>query len=574
MKLPLLGGTYKSDSVAIDDERTINWYPEINPNTDEINLLPTPGLTLLTTVGTGPIRGMLSAIKPVSGREILWVVSNDTIWKVQASSSSSVTTSTSAGVFSSSQGVIVSTEGDFEFAMFADGTGLPRTLYYGGSGGDDTSTPMATFIEGCKFIVSFDARGIAASKNQIGAAGSTPGRFYVSDKGNYTISGWQSNYFATAERGPDKLESIIVNQREIWLLGEFTTEIWWNSGNPTFLFEPIQSGFIEYGIDAAYSAAKIENSVIWLAKTKYGNKIVVASQGFSPIRISTHAIESTISGYATTSDAFAYTYQYNGHFFYILTFPTADATFVYDFSTKRWHERSSWGLGRHRSSCYVFYKGRHLVGDYQNGNIYILDHNAYKEQTNPILRTRESYYFSKNRKNLAFHKTEIEIEPGVGNSDVAEPYIYVDWSDDLGTTYVGKSVPVFQITCGLSATFATVVTQASHSFTLSDVIRITGTIVPTGAQDLNNEFTVTQVDSATQFRISISATSTATFTWSAGMVGLSRYFSSMGTSTNKTQRVIRWRNGISRKRKIRIRSCEKAKPVLVNGYLDIDEGQS
>ena len=41
------------------------------------------------------------------------------------------------------------------------------------------------------------------------------------------------------------------------------------------------------------------------------------------------------------SDARAFTYQKDGHHFYVLTFPTGNKTFVFDASTSLWHERNA-----------------------------------------------------------------------------------------------------------------------------------------------------------------------------------------------------------------------------------------
>src|SRR5205823_3197922 len=53
--------------------------------------------------------------------------------------------------------------------------------------------------------------------------------------------------FATAEGSPDLLISLIVNQREIWLFGENSTEVFFDSGNALFPFQRIQGAFIELG---------------------------------------------------------------------------------------------------------------------------------------------------------------------------------------------------------------------------------------------------------------------------------------------------------------------------------------
>ena len=100
------------------------------------------------------------------------------------------------------------------------------------------------------------------------------------------------------------------------------------------------------------------------------------------MRISTHAIEWQIQQYGDISDAIAYTYQQDGHSFYVLTFPTAQATWVYDVAAQAWHERASFSNGdfsRHRSNCQMFFNNEVIVGDFQNGNLYAFDLEVYAD---------------------------------------------------------------------------------------------------------------------------------------------------------------------------------------------------
>lgn len=166
-------------------------------------------------------------------------------------------------------------------------------------------------------------------------------------------------------------------------------------------------------------------------------------QGYTPVRISTHAVEFAIQGYSDVSDAFAYSYQAEGHSFYVLTFPAGNATWVYDVSTQLWHERAyrdptTGALGRHRSNCHMYFGGEHVVGDYENGNIYALDLDCYTDNGNilPAIRAAghvadSDYMF------LYWHSMQVDIEAGVGlvTGQGIAPVIMLDWSDDGGHTW-------------------------------------------------------------------------------------------------------------------------------------------
>ena len=58
-----------------------------------------------------------------------------------------------------------------------------------------------------------------------------------------------------------------------------------------------------------------------------------------------------------------------GHAFYVLVFPTADKTWVYDITTGHWHQwmwlDTNGDEHRHRANCYALVAGVPVVGDWQ-----------------------------------------------------------------------------------------------------------------------------------------------------------------------------------------------------------------
>jgi hypothetical protein len=146
--------------------------------------------------------------------------------------------------------------------------------------------------------------------------------------------------FATAEGSPDNTVAVLVDHRELWIFGEKTTEVYWNSGNADFPFERIQGAFIENGCLAPHAARRWTTRSSGSGATTRARRWCGAPNGYTPLRISNHKVEFAIQGYGDISDAFAYCYQDEGHSFYVLTFPSADKTWVFDASTNEWHERS------------------------------------------------------------------------------------------------------------------------------------------------------------------------------------------------------------------------------------------
>jgi hypothetical protein len=278
--------------------------------------------------------------------------------------------------------------------------------------------------------------------------------------------------FASAEGNPDNIVSMIVDHREIWLFGTNSVEVWYDAGLAGFPYQRIQGAFNEIGCAATYSVAKLDNGLFWLGADARGQGIVYRSNGYTGQRISTHAIEYAIAQYGDISDAIGYTYQQEGHSFYVLIFPTANTTWVYDAATQAWHERAGWVNGeftRHRSNCQMAFNNEIVVGDFENGNIYAFDLDVYADngEIQKWLRTWRALPTGQNNlKRTAHHSLQLDAQTGhymapVGGSDLLiteggdniiteagvylaatitevinpEPQFMLRWSDDGGHTW-------------------------------------------------------------------------------------------------------------------------------------------
>jgi hypothetical protein len=260
-----------------------------------------------------------------------------------------------------------------------------------------------------------------------------------------------------------------VDHSEVWLFGTNSVEVWYNSGNADFPLQRIQGAFNEIGCAATFSVAKLDNGLFWLGADARGKGIVYRANGYTGQRVSTHAVEWQIQQYENISDAVAYTYQMDGHAFYVLTFPSANATWVYDVSTGTWHERAGWYNGqqtRQRGHMMMAFDGQICVGDYQNGNIYAYSLDVYADYDRPqrwVRSWRALPTGQNNLKRTAHHALQLDIETGVallrGTSgpiftesgdllitengitlqtegvDDREPRIMLRWSDDGGHTW-------------------------------------------------------------------------------------------------------------------------------------------
>ncbi len=180
------------------------------------------------------------------------------------------------------------------------------------------------------------------------------GRFIYSDL--YDASTENPFNFATAEGSPDDLLAVLADRRELWMFGEWSTEIWFNAGGKDLPFQRFQGGFIEMGIAAPLTAQQFDNSIAWLAQDRRGGLTVVrAGEGFQPQMISTEQINVQLNKAAEyVFNAFAQVIRWEGHEFYCLTIPgnygketmgitdePTPVTFVYDSNSKEWFKWKS-----------------------------------------------------------------------------------------------------------------------------------------------------------------------------------------------------------------------------------------
>jgi hypothetical protein len=263
-------------------------------------------------------------------------------------------------------------------------------------------------------------------------------KFYVSDLKGFNID---TLSFTSAEGAPDVIVGLISNQRDLWVFGERSIEVYTNTGNADFPFERIPGGFLEVGCAAGYSVAKIDGTILWLGRSNEGQGQVFAARGMTPQRVSTHAIEQAIASYSNPSTATAYTYESKGHKFYVLNFD--EATWVYDLSTGLWHERaytSEGNLVRHRAGtcAYSSKAGVHLVGDHQNNKLYVMRDGYYLDDEDPITRLRSTPHVSSGLDRVFCPKFQVDMDVGVGldgGGQGSDPQVMLDWSDDGGHTW-------------------------------------------------------------------------------------------------------------------------------------------
>ena len=418
-QIPFVGAAYQERSANLDCEACINLYPVMGESGTAKSvraLYGTPGTRPLVAAAAGAVRGMHV---PTTGTSAIVVV-GDTVYRL-----STAFALTSIGKID-----------DLTTPVSIDDNGLQAVIVTGPNGFVvQLSTNVVSQISDDAFYGSdtVDFLNTYAIFNKPGT-----NVFYISGANEITFDALD---FATAESNYESIVNFTVNHDEIIFFKENTTEIWRASGDADFPFARDRNASIEHGCAARDSVARLDNTVFWLGKNEEGGGIVWRLNGYTPQRVSTDAIEFATASYATISDAVAYSYQQEGHTFYVLTFPTGNATWVYDAATQLWHQRAyldpvTGKLGRHRSNSHIYFNGKHIVGDYKSGALRTLDLDYYYDGAGDALPAiRSCAHISDPDYTMVNHnRVQIDIEAGVGlnNGQGIEPVAMLDWSDDGG----------------------------------------------------------------------------------------------------------------------------------------------
>jgi len=397
MQTPILGSAYVARSVNAADSRMVNLFSEVLPEDSggktSAFLQRAPGLRSLATIGTGPIRGLHSY------GNYMYVVSGNSLYQVDTSYRTVL-----LGTVANDGPVSMADNGTQLFIACAGPSYIFNNTTNAFGQITDPDFPGATtvsYLDGYFVFIE-------------------PNSQFVWTTAILDGTSIDPLDFASAEGSPDNLVSSIVDNSETWLFGTNTIEVWYNAGNAGFPLQRIQGAFMEIGCAAAFSVAKLDSTVFWLGADTRGKGIVYRAKGYRGVRVSTHAVEWQIQQYANISDATAYTYQQDGHAFYVLSFPSANATWVYDVATGAWHERAGYANGnfiRQRAACQTFFNNAVTLGDYQTGEIYTYDLTLFADggRTQKWLRSwRALPTGTNNLKRTAQHSLQLDCESGVG----------------------------------------------------------------------------------------------------------------------------------------------------------------
>lgn len=419
-QFPFVGDAYQEYSKNLDAQQTINLYPvagESGTAKSPRALYGTPGKRpLLATSPGGVVRGMHP---PTDGSDGIIVIGSK-VWRMNA-----------AFVVS-----LVGTIDSLNTPVKIDDNGLQAVIVTGPNGYTvDLTTSAVTQISD----IAFEGADNVDFLNSY-AVFNKPGtnKFYWSGSNEITFDALD---FATAESNFEPIVNFIVDHDQLVLFKKTVTEIWRGSGGDSAFVRDTNAS-IAVGCAARDSIARMDSTVFWLGRNEEGAGMVYRLNGYTPQRVSTDAIEGAIQAYSDFSDARAYSYQQDGENFYVLNFPTGNATWVFGAKSGKWHRRAhlnplTGNLDRDRPNAHMYFNGKHIVGD-DTGTLYTLDPYYFMDGLDPMPAIRVGPHIAgQNYEWLIHDRLQIDIEGGVGliTGQGVQPVANLDWSDDGGHTW-------------------------------------------------------------------------------------------------------------------------------------------
>lgn len=390
----------------------------------------TPGRRLWATLPTSPVRCLFP------GDHRFFAVGGDTVYElaqdgsiVQTLAGTIINAMTPAQIISNGNQLFI-ISGNQGYLVNDGHTVVPIRLW-----DDVTDTPsgallnsvMGSYLDGYFVAQIQDSQMFRISDNK-------------SNLGGYK---WTNLSYELAESNPDNIAAIVESHEEIRIKGTQASEVWQDSGNPPpgSPFSRNAAGATEQGVVAPWSLAKLDDeSLMYLGGSTRGAGVVWRESGYSPVRASTHAVEAAIQQYSRIDDAVAYTYQENGHSFYCISFPTANATWCYDATVGMWHQRGYWNIPTAsyvadlaRFHAYAF--GMHLVGGGDGtGKIYQQSMALSDDAGNPIRWWRRSPHVNLEAKMMRHNKLQLDMQVGVADQGT-DPMVTLRTSNDGARTW-------------------------------------------------------------------------------------------------------------------------------------------
>lgn len=420
MMLPnFVGASYQAQSTFVDAEECINLFVEAEQVTGQqqprLALYRDPGLRVFTTAGNGPIRQLWSQ----DGRH--FAVSGTGFYEIFNTG-----TVTLRGTVASDR---------HPASICSNGTGGNQLLVISGGKGYvySLTANTLTLIADADFPANVSMGGFVDGYGLVHVTDTAT--FYISALEDFTS--WDPTDVFQKSHTADSVRAMVVDHGLAWLFGSRTIEPWYDSGDATTPFQPVPDVMIMQGILSVDAWDLIDNTMFWAGETEAGGRVAYKASGFSPQRISTHAVEAAWRAYGDVTDVTVWNYTHQGHPCVQFDFPSQGISWVFDTHTNLWHKRGYWNQGSgsfeaHLGRCHVYAFDTHLVGSRVDGTIYEQRADVYADGSSPHRWLRRAPALKQELRNVVHGRFWLDMEVGstpLSTGQGSDPRVMMRFSD-------------------------------------------------------------------------------------------------------------------------------------------------
>ena len=159
------------------------------------------------------------------------------------------------------------------------------------------------------------------------------------------------------------------------VFGETVTEQWIDVGNPLFPYQRSQSSNMDFGCLNAATIAEMDNIVCWLGANEKSGPVIMYSTGGDINHISTDGIDFRFAQLKEPQNSYGFMFKQDGHVIYVITFPTDNISYMYDFNTKAFFTLTDEHMNYFIAKRVVFFDDKYYFVSFRDGNLYELGTN-------------------------------------------------------------------------------------------------------------------------------------------------------------------------------------------------------
>lgn len=348
IKFPLIGSSKKEESNAWNMQETYNWFEATTSDGRSQNaLVPTPGTDILTNTGSSTINGpfisvggfgICAPLVTYDGANTTYELA--TISSIPGTPVTNYSAATSFYVTDTPQNCSITADAQNIYMVVGGGSATSTANSNLFVLQNVTTTPTANLVSFSNTLKPDDIEYLDGwlVMNHLGLP---RGLFSVAIANGIGTTGFNTKFDYMSQPG-DYVKRIKGNNGYLYLFGDTHYEIWYNTGNQDFPFEPIKEATQAIGLAGRDLITTYLDSIYFVGITDSFQYGVYQLKGLELTRISTPDIDSILNrdtrafGYKTNG---MYIEEYYGHVFVHVVYSDAvPYQLVYDITTGKWHQ--------------------------------------------------------------------------------------------------------------------------------------------------------------------------------------------------------------------------------------------